>query len=66
MVVDRRGAVDPRPGHAVIIDYADDADGGALERTLSRLRQAVQRRYAAVGSEQQEIWVIAQRATRHM
>lgn len=46
-----------------MVDYSQDE---RLEGALIRLRRAVFRRYAAIGSPQQEVWIIAQQAIRHL
>lgn len=47
------------------VDYGLLLDERQLARTLGRLRQVIERRYAQYGSVQEEIWIIAQRVVRY-
>jgi len=48
-----------------IIDYALSLDDPRLSGVLGRLKRVIERRYTQYGNPQQEVWIIAQRATRY-
>lgn len=48
-----------------VIDYGLPLETPRLEQAIRRLRQIIERRYRSYGSEQSEIWLVAQRVIRY-
>jgi hypothetical protein len=62
---DTRSKWDEERVISFVIDYGFPLDDRQLGRTLGRLKQIIEDRYAHYESVQEEIWIIAQRVLRY-